>query len=388
MLRLRGKPFGAGVALGTAGVMRAPFGIPVLPARLAAQMARTRRDEPVEPVEVILVAEDYDAAAGLTLPWARVVGIAAQRAGGGAERPGVPAVIGVERLLDSVGDDALLLIDGDRGIVLVEPEGTVLAAYQAERERIAPRRRLHLDYAHQPARTLDGRVARVIACVKTPEEAQAAVQNGADALHVPEDTVLLPAEASDEEQLEALRRLGEAAEGLPITLAGNAETVSIAALLRAAARAEFTLAVPLSRGTSGFAELREYIEETRGALLAEDLDFADFRLAGAVLLEGTIPDDLAGCMVERVVLEPVGREILKPGQARARLDDLMVETSRLLIPVEVLLPPSDDTALETALGLGAAGFIVAPDAVQAVKERLREMDAAVCRAALLGPQAG
>src|SRR5207302_1422970 len=78
MIRLRGKPLGGGVALGTATVLRAPNGIPLLPARMVAQMAKAARDAPIEPMEVVMVAREYEEAASMALPWAHVVGILAE----------------------------------------------------------------------------------------------------------------------------------------------------------------------------------------------------------------------------------------------------------------------------------------------------------------------
>src|SRR5439155_16290947 len=224
-------------------------------ARMVAQMAKATYNAPIEPMEVILVARDYETAAGLALPWARIVGIAAERMSDESAGRGVPAVVGIDDLMSVVSDESLLLIAGVRAIVLVDPDGMAIAAYQAERDSIAPRRRLYVDYAHQPARTLDGKGIRVLARVETAEELHRALEQGADGLYVMRDSELIPAEGSDDEQYEALSRLGEAAAGKPVTVAGGLEAVSMPALMRAALHTDYAIAVPLALGADGFADL-------------------------------------------------------------------------------------------------------------------------------------
>jgi hypothetical protein len=382
MIRLRGKPFGPGFALGSASVLRASEGIPMLPAGMVAKLARSPRNVPIDPMEVILVAEDYAAAASLSLPWARVVGIVAARVDAWVQPSGITAVVGIENLMESVPEGALLLIDGDRGVVLVDPDGTALAAYQAERERIAPRRRIYLDYAHQPARSWDGREIHVLAQVRQPEEVEMAIGNGADGLYIPANTPLLPPAASDEEQYECLQLLADATVGKPVSLRGDAQTLSSSALLRVANRIELTLVATLSKGAANFTDLRDHIQETRIALLEEVIGFNDIRLAGATALGEKVPDSLTEYPIERVVVEMNEPGALARSEAQNWLDNVTTEAAGMLLPVELLLPDASGPNLETALGLGVVGLIVHPQEVQVTKERVRSLDVSACREAL------
>jgi hypothetical protein len=386
MLRLRGKPLGGAgaIAFGSATVLRAPNDIPMLPARLVAQMARTRRDEPIEPVEIVVVARDYDAASSLALPWARVVGIVVEYAREDADRPAVPAVSGIESVLEKIDDDALLLIDGERGIVLVDPDGTALAAYQAERERIAPRRRIFLDYSHQPAVSLDGREVRVLARVTSLEEVREALDNGADTLYVDSGPPLLGPDDDDSAHLETLLNLAEAAGGKPLTIAWDVQTVTAANILQAARRAEVTVAVPLSGGTEGLSEVQHYLQDTREELLEEDIDFADVRIAGAVEPGEVAPDELADLFVSRIIV--AGRLGDTPGDEW--LENLTRRATMLLLPVEVDARTASPDATLRMLALGAAGVIVAPADVSAVKERIRETNLTRLRHSILVGAAG
>ncbi len=388
MLRLRGKPFGGQVALGSATVLRATNGIPLLPARLVAQLARAPRDASIESVEIIVIARDYDAASSLQLPWARVVGIVAEHAHDDAIRVGVPTVVGIDGVLEKIEDDALVLIDGERGIVLVEPDAAALAAYQAERERIAPRRRIYLDYSHQPAVTLDGREIRVLGRAGTLEEVQQALENGADMLYVPAGSPLVPSEANDEAHLEALLNLAEAAAGKPITLGWDVQNVTAANVLQAARRAEFTVEAPLAGGPEGFVDLQNYLQDTREELLSEEIDFADVRLAGGIEMGSPIPDELAGLFIGRVVISGLDASRVRLEESRLWLDDLMAAAKGLLIPVEAHIEGADSETVQTVIALGVVGVIVSAADVALTKDLIRGIDAGAVRAAILDDARG
>lgn len=386
-MRLRGKSLGSGVALGSASVLRAPHGIPLLPARMVAQMARTPADMPIDPMEVVLVARDYQVAVSLALPWAKIVGIVAEFADPMGARLPVPAVIGIEGVLDKIDDESLVLIDGDRGVVMVDPDSVSLAHYQAEQERISPRRRLYLDYAHQSAQTLDGREIHVLAQVATPEDVQLALDQGADVLYASSETEMISGDSWEDEQYDALVRLAEMAGGKPITLSGDLETVSPTALLRAAIRAEFTLALPMAYGVEGFNELQTHLQEARESLLDEDMDFSDFRLAGRLPLLAPLPDELADFSLSRIVVEGIGQKQMTD-EERLWFNSLTLAAKRLLLPVEVVIIDTEATSLPSqmgsVIGLDASGIIVPPATVQSTKEAIRGLDSAACREALIG----
>ena len=373
MLRLRGKPLGGQVSLGSAAVLRAPNGIPMLPARLVAQMARAQRDAPIEPVEIVVVARDFDAAASLMLPWARVVGIVAEHAAEGAEFTGMPTVVGIEGVLEKIDDDALVLIDGERGIVLVDPDGVTLAAYQAERERIAPRRRIFLDYSHQPAVSLDGRAIRVMGRAGSLDEVRAALDSGADTLYVPAGSALLDPSLDDEAHLDSLLNLAEAASGKPVTIAWDVEVVTAANILQAARRMELTVSVPLATGAERFREIQDYLQETREELLAEEIDFADVRIAGSVDAGDEVPMDLGNLFVSRIVVTDSSASI-QGATMREWLADLALRSKTFLLPVEIDAPDADTTSLLELLAVGASGVIVSPPAVSVIKDQVRSTD--------------
>jgi hypothetical protein len=382
MLRLRGKGTGTGVVLGSAAVMRPPMLIPMVPPRLVKEMSKAERDSPVEKLDIILVAQDYGMAANMALPWANVVGIMTENADPSIVRQSLPTVSGFEDLLSRIEDDALLLLDADRGVVLVDPDGMVLASYQAERERLSPRRRVFLDYAHQPARTLDGKEIRVIASANTLEEVRGAVDSGADAVYIRSAEEIVDPNSDDEVQYRTLMELVEAASGKPITISGDLESVSMPALMWAAARADITLVLSMPADPSMFSDLAAYQQEIREQFIAEEIDFGEVRIGGRIEMNQPGMESLEDAPLSKLVLDVSAPEALSEMSFREWLEEVIAMAGGMLLPVEMLLPieETDDTSI--ALGLGASGLILEPERVQEVKEQIRNLSVAECRESL------
>lgn len=382
MIRLVGKGIAPGVVIGRAAAMRMPSGIPILPASVVSALTKTRGRVPPDPVEVILFSDSCQAAASLPLPWAHVVGIAAGDMPPEGLALNVPAVGNLPDLLESVADDDLVLIDGNHGVVLVDPDSRSLAAYQADIERRSVRHRWYVDWANQPVRTIDGREIHVIARTTTIEEVAMAIGAGADAIYVPPRSALLPPEMEDDDQYQVILDIASLAVGKPVTIAGDALSVSLAALLRGALRAELGLAVPVGSGMDGSSDIAAQIDATREELTASEVAFDSVRIGGRLRVGSETQVSVSDLLLERCVVELPRMGALADTKTLAELDAIVVDASHALVPVELVLDDTDHRWVEAAVGLGVAGLIVSSDQVQAVKETIRNLDSNVCRKAL------
>ncbi|HET7856871.1 MAG TPA: dihydroxyacetone kinase phosphoryl donor subunit DhaM, partial [Gaiellaceae bacterium] len=134
---------------------------------------------------------------------------------------GIPAVVGAgERLLD-VPEGTPLALDGDMGIVYVDPAEELVRGYERRRaEREAAARRA-LASAGQAAQTRDGRRIEVVANVGSPADVDLAVANGAEGVGLLRTEFLflerdsLP---SEEEQLAAYEDMAQRLQGKPLIL--------------------------------------------------------------------------------------------------------------------------------------------------------------------------
>jgi hypothetical protein len=371
MVRLRGRALQAGVGLGLAKLIRNSGDIPSPPESVWQRLLRAQRGEPLERVDVVLIVTDYRQAVQWDVPWANVVGIAAEKSEVDAPMNRISAVVGVSGLFDAIQDEELVLLDGDQGVLLINPTGSAVAAYQAEKERIAPRSRVFVDAQHLPARTLQGRHIRVLSRAAHQHEVRAAVAEGADALYIPEDNLLFSAAMSDEEQLEALINLASLAAGEPLEIAGDIATLSAQALLRAAVYAPILYSLPIELAAESFLAFQVHLAEQQRLLIEEDTAYRQVLLAARLSPGDALPEDLSRLPIGRLIVEMGESELLAEASVRSWAQELVYQAAQMLIPVEISLPQSDPENWRTALELGIVGLIVAPDEVQQVKEWVR-----------------
>jgi phosphoenolpyruvate-protein phosphotransferase len=126
---------------------------------------------------------------------------------------GIPAVVGVNGLLDEAGQASAIAVDGDAGEVLLEPEAHEIARRRSAAEAASRRDALATS---EPLATRDGRRLRLGANVGTPAEAEAALAAGAEAIGLFRTEFLFmgrPAAPTAEEQMgayaSAMRTFGQ-----------------------------------------------------------------------------------------------------------------------------------------------------------------------------------
>lgn len=403
MSYLRGTGLGRGMAMGTAAVVRIRDGFPLMPpvpARIAEMLSKRRL---TETPDVILVTEDYRMALDIagSLRWARVVGIAAAKGESGAPISSYPAVINIPALLNMVHDDMLMVVDADRGVVIADPDGSAVADYQAEYNRLKPRRRLYLDQGHLPAETVDDRVVLALAQVHSSEEIAAALEAGSDLIYVPFPTPLLPDGEDEVKKRQDLLALIEQAGGKDLILADE-YAISPMLVLEASLRAEITLAEPPVDHLDGLGlgELAEELNTAQADCLANDARCALPRLGTRLALEA-LPqggealeyyvDRLANRGATRIFLE--GLPALEPAHF-PQIDALIAAATAAGVPVFLNLTHTAfaladfdgsltlDSALPLLVGAGMAGVITAPEQIAHIKEVINGLNFSECREAL------
>ena len=175
----------------------------------------------------VLVAEDLNPADTAQLDPASILGIAT--AAGGptshsailARSLGIPAVVGVGPELLELPAGRMVLLDGDQGLVRLDPTEEEEAAVRREAARRAEAARSATRAASRPARTRDGLTVEVAANIGSVADARAAVLAGADGVGLLrteflfQDQPLLPGE---EAQFHQYADIAEALQGRPLTI--------------------------------------------------------------------------------------------------------------------------------------------------------------------------
>ncbi len=134
----------------------------------------------------------------------------------------IPAVVGAREASRLVRQDDWLIIDGDAGVVVVNPTDIVLEEYRfRQRESELERARLHR-LRHMPSVTLDGQSVELLANIELPGDAANALAAGAVGVGLFRSEFLFMnrnGELPDEdEQFEAYRAAVLAMAGLPVTI--------------------------------------------------------------------------------------------------------------------------------------------------------------------------
>lgn len=382
MVRISGEAIASGLALGSICIVRSEGGIPLVSGALLERAASVRRRGEADPLDIVLVVRTLAEAASIAIPGTQVVAVVAEELEPSTAPLPVPTVCGAAGIMKQAQDGGLVLVNGDRGLVLLDPDAAALMAMQAAQNLTLPRRRLLLDYAHQPARTLDGREVRIVAYAGDEYELAAAMVSGADALlATPESAGIFP-RGEDWEHLDALRGLSDQMTGRTIALTSGVEAVSAEALLRASVQADILLTLPLGSSPDAFLEQQAHLRDQRDALLDANQLCGEVRLAGWLDPVNEPLASLGDYPVGRLMALAAHRRIVEL-DVLAWLNDLYMQAAPLMLPVEVQVEPSDSASVEAAIGLGAAGLIVPPSTVQAAKEIVRALNASLCREALL-----
>jgi phosphotransferase system enzyme I (PtsI) len=347
---------------------------------------------------------------------------------------GLPAVMGVAGLVTRAHADAVVIIDGGHGTVILDPTAETLDDYR-ERQEVLSRERRHLGRLRRLAAvTRDGVEIKLEANLELPVELDQALANGAMGLGLVRTEFLflnrddLP---DEDEQFEfyaglvrgmggrtvTLRTLDVGGDKLPETLASAALDVlnpalglrairlslkerrlfdvQLAAMLRAAREGPVRILLPMISTVSEIRRTREAIEQVARRLRRRGVAFAEVTPPVGVMIEVPGAALAADALASEADFFAIGTNDLiqytlaidrsdeqvahlynplHPGVLR--LIEFAVEAAaRRRIPIGICGEMAGDpryTAL--LLGLGLRELSMAPTNLPRVKHRIRNLD--------------
>lgn len=133
----------------------------------------------------------------------------------------IPAVVGLVNLRRMVRDGDMLIVDGFKGVVIINPSELVLQQYRKLQAQHLQQREQLSQLRDTPAMTLDGMRILLEANIELPPEAQAAFDVGADGIGLFRSEFLFMGRAdlpSEQEQFEAYASVVKAMQGRPVTI--------------------------------------------------------------------------------------------------------------------------------------------------------------------------
>lgn len=204
---------------------------PVAPPPPTASRRKTQQDLLLEDgmdVPLVLVAHDLSPADMLQFKESVFAGFVTDVGGKTshtaivARSMDIPAVVGARSASQLVRQDDWVIIDGDAGVMIVDPSAIILAEYgfrqrqmELERERLARLR-------HTPTVTMDGYKVELLSNIEQPADAAASVRAGAMGVGLFRTEFLFMGRngclPNEEEQYRVYRQAIEGLQGLPITI--------------------------------------------------------------------------------------------------------------------------------------------------------------------------
>jgi phosphotransferase system enzyme I (PtsI) len=134
----------------------------------------------------------------------------------------IPAVVGAREASRLIRHDDWIVIDGDAGVVIVDPPPIVLEEYRFRQRQIQLERERLDRLRHTPAVTLDGQRVEMLANIEMPDDAALALEAGAVGVGLFRSEFLFMNRGNDlpgeDEQFEVYRAAVQAMKGLPVTI--------------------------------------------------------------------------------------------------------------------------------------------------------------------------
>jgi len=176
---------------------------------------------------MVVLATELRASDTVSMDRGRVLGFVTELGGREAHAAilaralGVPAVVGARGVLSSARTGDMVVVDGARGIAIIDPPPDVIEDYERRREERARRLADLGTTVDRPARTSDGVTVRLLANIGSIDDAIEARRLGADGVGLFRTELVFMAAGlvpSEDEQYEVYRRAAEIFEGRQVTI--------------------------------------------------------------------------------------------------------------------------------------------------------------------------
>jgi len=350
----------------------------------------------------------------------------------------IPAVVGLGIAQRMIGQDEWIIIDGDAGVVIVDPSPMVLEEYQLKRRDLEYAREKLKRLRGMATRTVDDVDVELLANVEMPGDCLLANEVGAAGIGLYRTEFLfmnrhgkLP---DEEQQFEAYREVVTAMGGRPVTIRTldvgadksidgdhlapsanpalglrairycltepNMFLTQLRAILRASAFGPIKLLIPMLAHAHEIDQTLLLIEQAKTQLAARGSAFdKDIQIGGMIEIPGAALT--LQTFVKRLDFLSIGtNDLIQYTLAIDRTDNtvahlydplhpailhlisLTIQTGkRYGLPVSVCGEMAGDTAMaRLLLGLGLRQFSMHPAQLLAVKQEILRSDVAACSA--------
>ena len=349
-----------------------------------------------------------------------------------ARNLGIPAIVGLHHIRDLLRDNELIIVDGARGIAIVDPDDSVVEEYLLRRSALELERSKLKRLRDTPATALGGEIIQLLANISGPQDMPQIKEINADGvglfrtefLFIDRDT--LP---DEDEQYEIYRSVLKSAAGKPVTartfdlgadkiLAGlgrnepnpalglRAVRYSLAepknfltqlrALLRASAHGKLQVMVPMLSNADEIEQTLTLVEKAKEELREEKIKFDESLLVGG-MVEVPAAALALGIFVRRLAFLSIGtNDLIQYTLAVDRANEAVVHLYDPLHPAVLRLISGTIQAAQRAelpvavcgemagnpaytlllLGMGLRSFSMHPARILEIKQQILRADLA------------
>ncbi len=133
----------------------------------------------------------------------------------------IPAVVGLEEATQEINNNETIIVDGDKGVVIINPDKKILEKYKKGKKDITILQKELLKIKDLPAQTKDGYRIQLSANIEFPEELPSVISHGAEGIGLYRTEYFymnrndLP---SENEQFEAYKKVVQQLNPYPVVI--------------------------------------------------------------------------------------------------------------------------------------------------------------------------
>jgi len=133
----------------------------------------------------------------------------------------IPAIVGLEKATQKISNNETIIVDGNNGLVIINPDKKTLEKYKKSKKNITILQRELLKIKDLPAQTKDGHRVQLSANIEFPEELPSVISHGAEGIGLYRTEYFymnrndLP---SEDEQFEAYKKVAQRLNPHPVVI--------------------------------------------------------------------------------------------------------------------------------------------------------------------------
>ncbi|WP_373893299.1 phosphoenolpyruvate--protein phosphotransferase [Virgibacillus natechei] len=133
----------------------------------------------------------------------------------------IPAIVGSKEITASVSQNDIVIVDGNDGVILINPTDKELETYRKKQETFEKQKEEWAKLKDEPTFTQDGEQVELVANIGTPEDATSALNNGAEGVGLYRTEFLYMGKSelpTEDEQYDAYKSVLEQMDGKPVVV--------------------------------------------------------------------------------------------------------------------------------------------------------------------------